>query len=228
MEQFEIIESESKSMLEQAREMRVNSDEEYSAVGSFILGCKQLIAKIKAEFSEPKRKADEAHKAITAMEKRSLEPVVGAMELAGGVALDYKKEQDRLAKEEADRITAENRRLEEDRRSKEAEELERKGDSKAAGEVLSAPMPTQRAFKPASFVPKVAGLSTKKTWKGRIVAPSKVKIQFCLPDQALVNAKVQSFFAYVKDPTPAQIKELEAEIGGVEVYEAEVFAGRVK
>ena len=79
------------------------------------------------------------------------------------------------------------------------------------------------------FIPPTVKTARKQlsVWKGRIVQPSKVKVAYCLPDQSLINSKVQNFFAYVKDPTPEQIEALEEEIGGVKVYQDETFAGRV-
>lgn len=225
--EFELIEQEAFSVLNRAQEISVTSDEEYAEAGNFVLGCKQLIAKIKGDFSEPKRKADEAHKAITAMEKRTLAPVEQAMSMAGGVALAYKREQDRLAREEADRIAAEQRKLEEERRLKEAEELEAKGKTEEAEAVIAAPIVAPRPTKFVSPAPRVAGLSTKKQWKARIVDPGKVMFNYRLPDAVLINRKVQSFFAYVANPTEAQIRALAEEIGGVEIYEEEIFAGRV-
>lgn|SRR3990167_2018760 len=228
MSEFELIERESTSMLDMARELRVTCDEQYAEAGQFVMGCKQLIAKIKAEFAEPKRKADEAHKSITAMEKRTLEPVVDAMDLASNVALDYKKEQDRLAKEERDRIEAERRRQIEEARLKEAEALEAKGQTREAEAVIAAPIETPRQTRFETPVPKVAGLSTKKEWKGKVVKPSAVTRPFCLPDQVLINNKVKNFMAWVKEPTGVQIAELESEIGGVIIEQVETFAGRVR
>lgn len=225
---FELIEQEANSVLSRAQGFMVDCDEDYAEAGAFVLGCKQLIAKIKGDFSEPKRKADEAHKAITAMEKRMLAPVEQAISIAGGAALAYKREQDRLAKEEADRIAADKKRADDEARLKEAERLEAECKTQEAEAVIAAPSPP--APRPMRFVspaPKVAGLSTKKQWKGRIVDPSLVKINYRLPDQTLINRKVQSFFNYVKNPTAEQIAALADEIGGVVIEEVETFAGRV-
>lgn len=225
--ELQLIEQEANSTFDMGREFKVDCDEDYSEAGAFVMKCKRLIAKIKSEFAEPKRKADEAHTAICDMEKRILKPVQDGMDLAGAAALVYKREQDRLAKEEADRIAADKRKEEEEKRLKEAERLEAEGKPEEAEAVITAPFIPPRPTKFFSPAPKVAGLSTKKQWKGRIVAPDKVTINYRLPDQTLINRKIQSFFAYVKQPTEAQIKALAEEIGGVEIVEEEIFAGRV-
>jgi hypothetical protein len=160
------------------------------------------------------------------MENRTLQPVQRAMEIASTVALSYKREQDRLAKEEADRIAADKRKADEDRRLKEAADLEAAGKSDEAEKVLDQPAPQTRPIKFDSPVPKVAGLSTRKKWKYRITQPGKVNRLYCLPDASLCNLAVQNFYAYNKNPTPEQVQELLDEIGGGEIYEEEVFAGR--
>lgn len=223
---FELVERESRTMLDQAREIVVESDEQYSEAGSFVMACKDMIAKIQAAFKDPKQKAFEAHRAITQMEKDTLSPVQSAMQIVSGVALSWKREQDRLAKEEADRIADEKRRADEEARLKEAERLEAAGKTKEAEKALEAP-PAPRPTRFVSPAPRVAGLSTTKKWKARIVNPDKVTINYRLPDPTLINRKVEGFFKYAREPTEAQIKALADEIGGVVIEEVETFAGRV-
>lgn len=229
---FEIVEQEAKSIFDRAQELVCTSDEEYSICGQFVIGAKQLIAKIKAEFSEPKRKADEAHKAITAMEGRTLEPVVGAMELASQVALGWKRQQDRLAKEEADRIERERLKAIEEERFAEAKRLEAEDKMEEAEAIIAAPIDIPRPTRYFSPVPKVKGLSTRGNWKARILNPRLVKREFCTPDQVLINMHVNKFFpkgtqTEKKTLTEDQQKQLVEEIGGVEVFFEESFAGRL-
>lgn len=228
METTELIKHEANSVLNRAREIVVTSDEEYSEAGEFIMGCKALIARIETAHKIPKRATYDAWKAAVAFETSQLEPVQEAMKLAGDVALEYKREQDRLAKEEAGRIAADKRKEEEEKRLKEAERLEAEGKSKEAEQLLDAPPPpTPRPTRFMSPTPKVAGLSTQKRWKGRIVNPDAVTINYRLPDATLINRKVQAFFNLVRNPTTAQIQQLEAEIGGVVIEQEESFAGKV-
>jgi len=233
MSDFDLIEREATSTLDRARELVVTCDEEYSVAGNFIMDCKSLIAKIKAEFLEPKRKADEAHKAICAMETRTLGPVQDAMRCASDTALDWKREQDRLAKAEADRIAAEKRQQDEEARLAEASRLEAEGKPAEAEEVLNAqppPMPRHTPF--ISPVPKVAGLSPRGNWKGEIINQRLVKREFCLADQSLINSYIGRFWpkgtqVEKKTLTEEQKKALEDEIGGVHIYFDGGFTGRV-
>ena len=162
------------------------------------------------------------------METDAIAPVQQAVDGVGKVALDYKQEQDRLAKEEADRIEKQRLRQAEEQRLKEAEELKAKGKIEEAENVLSAPLEIPRPTRFFTPVPKVAGLSTKKEWKGKIVNSHLVDRRFCLPDQTLVNKYISSFFAYNSEPTEQQLDALKAEMAGIEIYPDEVFAGRRK
>lgn len=176
-------------MFDVAAHYVVDSDESYAKAGEFIVGCKALIANIKDHYAESKRKADEAHKSIVAMEKKMLAPLEDAIKIAGNLALEYKQEQDRLCQEEA-------------------------------GE------PDGRPTKFISPVPKVAGLSTRKKWKARILSPKAVKREFCTPDLPRINREIDEFTTYNPTPLPAQLAELAERIGGVEIYLDETFSGR--
>lgn len=222
MEISPVIERESNALILRATDYVVTSDEEYESAGSFIAGCKALIKRIKEEFAEPKRKADEAHKAITAMENRALEKPTRAMGMVSEIAIAYKKEQDRLAREEKERLEALRRKEEEERRLAQAAALEAQGQVEEAEKVIAAPMPRPVRFD--SPLPKVTGLATRKTWKVRVVDPRAVTLAFLCPDERRIKHAVDEL-TYRRQPTEAEIKRLEAEIGGIEIYQDESFAG---
>ena len=226
MEALDLYEKQSVVTLDQARAVIVANAEDYAAAGEFIVGCKALVDKIKSEFAEPKRKAHEAHKSIVAMEANALKPVEAAISTVSATALTWKREEDRKAKEEHDRQEAERRAAMEKQRLEEAATLEEWGEKDAAEQKLREAITPIRAAKFESVAPKVDGLSTRKTWKAKIVQHSKVARLYCLPDQTLINNAVKNWIAFNKAPTPEQIKAFEAEIGGIEIYEEETFSGR--
>jgi hypothetical protein len=228
MSEFELIEREATSMWDMAREIVVNSDEEYANAGEFLMGCKGLIAKITAEHDLSIKAAHDSHKAAIALRDKHLTPVKQALGIVSDVALVYKREQDRLAKEEADRIEAERRRQIEEERLREAERLDAAGKFEEAEQVLDAPIETPRPTKFITPVPKVAGLSTTKKWKARVVDPKAVKREFCEPWLVAINAKVSNYFSFIPSPTPAQVAALADEIGGVVVEEVESYMGRLR
>lgn len=223
---LEVYEKESVRTLDDARTLIVTNAEEYAQAGEFIVGCKALAEQIKKEFAEPKRKAHEAHKAIVAMEANALKPVEQAISAASATALAWKQAEDRKAKEQFDREQAERRAALEKQKLEEAATLEQWGETDAAEQKLREAIVPIRPTPFESAAPKVAGLSTRKQWKARIVNQSKVNRAYCLPDQTLVNRAVQNFYAYNKNPTDAQVQALLDEIGGIEIYLDESFAGR--
>lgn len=222
MEIPQVIEQESNDLILRATDYIVTSDEEYESAGAFISGCKQLIKRIKEEFAGPKAKADEAHKAVCAMENRLLEKPTRAMAMVSDVAIAYKKEQDRLAREEKERIEALRRKEEEERRLAEAAALEEQGHVEEAEKVIAAPMPSTYRF--VSPMPKVSGLATRKTWKVRVIDAKAVTLPYLSPDERKIKHALDEL-TYRRQPTDAEIKRLETEIGGVEIYLDETFAG---
>ena len=216
------------TVLEQAKAMpAVTTDEGYAQVGEFILACKQLIAKITSAHAESIEAAHRSHKAAIALRDSHIQPINAALALAQPLALEYKREQDKKAAVEAARIAEEQRQAREAAKLKEAETLEAWGETDAANAKLAEAITPIRQTKVESILPKVSGLSTRKQWKFRITQPSKVNRAYCAPDQTLCNRAVQSFYAYNKNPTAEQVQALVDEIGGGEIYEEEVFAGRV-
>ncbi len=212
------------TLIEQANSIIVCDATSYSFAGNFIAGCKELIAEIEAAHEKAIQSAHKAHKEAIALRDRDLEPVETAMQQVASVALMWKTEQDRLAKAEQERQYQERTKAEQERQLKEAEILEKFGDTEGAQRALDMAVIPARPTKFESPAPKIDGLATRKTWKARIVNPHQVNRQFCLPDQTLCNRAVQSFMQFNRNPTAEQIKALEAEIGGVEIYQEETFA----
>ena len=225
MEKIEQVEQKAVAILDQARALVVTNEAEYVRAGEFIVLIKQGIADVKAFFKPMKDKAFQAHRAICDQETNSLAPFHQAMKTASDAALPYKQEQDRLAREEAELQRQEMIKAREAEKLKEAELLEAFGDTEQAEKVLQQAVIEPRRAKVESTLPKVAGLSSRAAWKGRILRPREVNRAYCTPDQSLINDAVQREFKAMRDPTPDQIKALEADIGGVEIYLDESFAG---
>lgn len=222
-------------MLDRAREIRVTCDEEYSLAGEFVMGCKALLKQIDDYHSADIDRWHQGHKAAISKRDEWKTQVQQALDLIGGrngVAIRYKQEQDRLAKEEADRIERERLRQAQEQQLTAAVELEAQGKFEEAQKVIDAPIETPRPTKYISPVPKVEGLWTRGLWKARIVNSRLVKREFCVPDAAIITMHVNKYFpkgtqTEKKTLTDEQRKQLEEEIGGVEVYFEELFAGRL-
>lgn len=228
MDDLQIIQRESTSMLDKAKGLTVLCDEDYTVAGEFIMGCKALQKKIEEYHNPIVAQWHDGHKASIQRRDQDLDPVKQAIRIASASALTYKQEQERLAREEAQRIERERIKREEEERLKLAAELEAQGKTEQAAEVVAQPIATPRPTKIESPVPKVQGLSTRGKWVAEIVNPDLVGRKHCKPDQSLINITVQHKMYFLKNPTPEQLQAIEDEVGGIKIRWDEQFAGRVR
>jgi hypothetical protein len=223
------LETQALTALDQAKTMPpVTSAADYQRVGEFIVSCKQLIAKINGAHAESIEAAHRSHKAAIALRDSHIQPINQALAVVQPLAMAYKKQQDVAAALERARIAKEQQEEREAQALKDAEYLAEFGDNEAAEEVLvkaTTPAPV-RITPVASTLPKVAGLTSRKSWKCRIISPQSVNRAYLEPNTKLINIKVDGAFYKISTVTPAMIKALEDEIGGIEIYQDEIFAGR--
>jgi hypothetical protein len=223
---MEHIQEKALTVLTQSQALVVTNEAEYVQAGEFIMGCKSLISEVKAFFKPMKQKTDAAHTEVCNQETNALNPVKQAMKIAGAAALPWKQERDRLDAVEAERIRQEKLKQREVIKLEEAEFLEHIGDTEGATQALQEAVSTPRPHKIESTVPKVAGLSTRKGWDFRMVSPDQVVRKYCEPDKQLIRYRIGGYFDQIGQPTDEQIKKLQEEIGGVEIFPKETFSGR--
>lgn len=223
---MEQIQEKALTVLTQSQALVVTNEAEYVQAGEFIMGCKSLISEIKAYHKPMKDKAFAAHREICDRETSSLKPVEQAIKIAGERALPWKQEQDRLDAIEAERIRQEKIKEREAIKLEEAEFLEHIGDTEGAQEALQQAVTEPRRSKVESTIPKVTGLSTRKRWTYRFTSPDQVTRKYCEPDKQMIQLRIGNYFTHLPRPTEEQIKNLQDEIGGVEIFQEEVFAGR--
>jgi len=226
---MEELESQALSVLDQAKAMpTVKTNEEYAYAGQFVVDAKRLIAKITDAHKASIDAAHLAHKAAIALRDSHIQPIHAALRIVEPLALAYKQEQDRAAREEAQRVADEQRREREAEAIKDAEALEAMGFDEAANSKLEEATAPQRITPPVSTLPKLAGLSTRKKWSARVVDPRAVNRAYCMPNESLIKIHVGQAFYKISNVTPEMIKNLEKEVGGIEVFEAEMMVGRPK
>jgi len=124
----------------------------------------------------------------------------------------YVSEQERIRREEEDRLREIARKQEEERRLKEAVAAEQAGNKAEAEAIIEAPIEPPPVVVPKS-VPKVAGVSFTKHWKFRITDPTKIPREYLMPDEAAIGQVVRG----LKD---------KANIPGVEIYSVDGVSGR--
>lgn len=70
-----------------------------------------------------------------------------------------------------------------------------------------------------SNVPTVAGNVRRVNWKFRVVNAQHVKVQFLCPDEVKIGSSVREAMRKLDTVKPEDIKRVQEEIGGIEVYE---------
>lgn len=195
-----------------ANEMVVANSDDYQLAADLLRSIKTVRDNIAATFDEPIKAAHMAHKSMLEAKKKHEAPLSMAEVVVKGKMSRWTTEQERIRREQEAQLREQARREEEDRRLREAEELERQGEAEAAQELVSAPVATPTVVIPKS-VPKVEGISTRRTWKFRIVNESIIPRDYLMPDEKKIGGVARSMGEAARIP-------------GVEVYAEDTISGR--
>lgn len=160
--------------ISEAKSLTIANNSDYQAASRLLIEHKQRIKAVKEYWDKPKSMAKKAHQEICDKEKAMLAPFTEAEAIIKGSIVVYQRKLDeerRAAEEEARRLKQE----EAERLMAEAIKAEETGDMTRSNVMMAkattldeAPVPVQAA------APKAAGISTKKTWKARILNESIV------------------------------------------------------
>ena len=165
-------------------EFAVVDQDSYTRANNYIAGLQKLKKEVIARFAEPKKKADEAHKAVRALERSFLDPINDKIDaLRDAIEKWYAAEMRRIAAEE-------------ERRRKAAAELadlaadaEAQGDGEtAAAAVVAAVMEDATV----SVVPKCAGTTMRETWKAVVVDLAQLPREYMIVNQAALDKVAQA------------------------------------
>jgi hypothetical protein len=162
------LEAEGSILVLRAQSITIKDDETFAVAVEFMNDCASRRKAIVAKFADPKKKAFDAHKAITALEKELLDVVDKAEREAKHRISDYRAEQERAAAAERRRLEEEAKRREEERLLAEAEDLQDAGEDVAAMEILSEPIAPPPVYVPPA-TPKMAGVQFRETWSAKVV-----------------------------------------------------------
>lgn len=159
-----------------AKALTIENDEVYQEAGAYLRVIKTQSKEITEYWSAPKSRAMEAHREIVAKEKAMLQPLTEAETIIKRSMSAYQQA-----------VEAKRRAEEAELRRKQQEERDRllaeAADAEENGDVLTAETTMIIAemvedIKPVvvSSAPKAAGISTRKTWKARIVDENAVPV----------------------------------------------------
>lgn len=174
-----------------ANAITIASQADLEEAGEFLRNVATQKKLVVDTFKAAKSAAHNAHREITGMEKKFLDPLKKADDAVRSKVVAYNREQEEKRREEQRRLDEEARKAEEERRIAHAEQLEAQGEPEAAEQVLSAPIqPPAVIARPA--VEKVAGISMRETWKFEIVDESAIPREYMTPDTKAIDNHARS------------------------------------
>ncbi len=208
--EVEVIRAEVLLIPEQARMIMVRDAESMTRGNDFFLVIRGLRKKIDDTFDPIITKAHEAHKEAIAQKKKIEEPLIIASNWLNVQMSIYKQEQDRIRREEEEKLRQiaikeemPRRKAEEKRRMEEAAALEQAGAKEEAEQVMVEIIQETEApiivAPPPPITPKVEtrGMATQTTWTFEIVNEGLIPRQYLTPDMVKIGGIVRA----LKDAT---------------------------
>lgn len=192
------MENQSEELVVLANTMKVESQADYEAAGTFLKTGREFQKAVK-EFMDPITKsAKEAHTQAVARRDALLNPAKKAATIVEGKMETWYDAEEAKRKEEEARLQAEAQKEAEERKIAEAKALEDAGEHDAAQAVLDEPPAPPP---PKIAAPKADGVSHRKTWKGECVnlqllveavAAGKAPITLLQPAKSEINSYAKS------------------------------------
>jgi len=221
MQELDTIKQQVDPVLVQEKSIQVVTADSYNLAAEFLKEVKAAQNKVTAFFGPLKKKSHDAWKAITTKEREVLDPLKTAEGSVKTKMLIYQNQQRMKAQAERDRLQAEaDARAEKERERllKEAANLktpELQEQRLAEAEEVEAPVITVQ-----TETPKVDGISTRKTWKAKVVH----KLAFT---EAAMNDQNLFGFIIIDEKAlnrVAQATKGELNYPGIEFYQEETMA----
>lgn len=212
--QTEAVERKALSAVEQAKQLAILSDNDLVTADQFYVGLKDIEKEITDTFREPKERAFQAHRAITAAEKRHLDPITEARRIIKGKIGDYREAQEQIRRDEERRLQEEARKKAEDRALSEAADLEKQGKKDEAQEILNQPIETPTVII-QNDTPKTAA-KFRTVWKIEVYDPAALfeftirqigLRKFFVPDETAVRKYVEATQGAMELPGVKRWKE---------------------
>lgn len=190
---------------DEARMILVRDPIGMAKANSFFLVIRGLRKKIDDTFDPIISKAHEAHKEAINQKKKIEEPLIIASNWLNVQMTAYKQDQDRLRREEeeklrlaATQIEMERRKAEEARRMEEAAALEQVGAKEEAEQIMAEIIQETEApiivAPPPPVTPKVEtrGMAMQTTWTFEIVNEGLIPRQYLTPDMVKIGGIVRA------------------------------------
>lgn len=184
--------------LEVAQRFTITDNDSYLIVDGHCASLAALEKAIKAEFRDPKQKANDAHKAIVAMETKLLEPIDEARKLDKAKMAAWREYQEKLRLEEKARLEDEAIKKAEGEAAMAAMVAEDAGDIEKAQEILNAPVVINPVYAQKSL-PK-SQTTIRTIYYAEIEDASLVPKEYCIPNEPMLNGLARSSKGTMKIP----------------------------
>lgn len=183
-------------------------------LGSFRALRKKIEAAFKPTIDAAKQtvaKAKEGLETAQAFQSTHTQPLLdGEIDIKNKMLYWKQQETERIRKEQ-DELDKKVRAEQEDAKLKRAAEAEKRGDTKAAERIISAPIAPAPNI--ARSLPKTASFSSREHWDFRIIDPALIPREFLEIDETRIRRVVTAMKGTTKIP-------------GVEVFRNDIPAGR--
>lgn len=211
------IKTEHAVILREAQDCRVTTAAQYQDGAELMRVLYEAEKTVTGFFDPMKRAAHAAWRAVCDKENTYVKPLQAASLRVKGAMMTWKAQEDAKAAAEARRLQAiadADARKTREKLEAQAERAEAKGRDERAEQLReqAATVIAPTVMVPVA-APKVDGLSTRKTWKARVVDANAVPREWLVVDEAALNAFARS------------TKGLKR-VSGVEFYEEESFTRR--
>lgn len=159
---------ETSTALAVAKDFKVTTQDQYIASADKLKAIKALSKKIDETFDPHIKRAFEAHRALVAEKKQHQQPLIEAEGYVKRAVLGYQQEQERIRRE-AEAKAQEEARKERERLEAQAARAAEKGKAEKAAAIEAAAAAVVTPVI-APSIPKIAGLSTRTTYRAEVTS----------------------------------------------------------
>lgn len=160
-------------------------NETYTKADQFCVVLKGLEKEVINDFKDSKEAAHQAHKKITAQEKGHLDKLIPPRNMVKQKMSAYQDTQERIRREEEDRLRIEAQKAADDEALRQAEQAKAEGRHEEAEAIIQAPVYVAPVVVPNN-IPK-ASTGIRKMWTFRIVNPALVPDQYKIIDESALR-----------------------------------------
>lgn len=164
----EEVEAGALSVVEQAKAVKVVDPESYTRAGAFWKDIRAMRSKVAETFDPLIKQAHELHRNTLAKKNAIDKPLENAERAVKQLMSDYDAEQERIRKEEQDRLAAIARKEEEDRLLAEALLAEESGDKEEAQAILDEPVYVPPVVVPKATPKLTGGPVYREIWSAEV------------------------------------------------------------